>query len=301
MDVQAERPSDPGPVCAVVLARRGGLLERCLAALRDQARPPEHIVVVAEQAVDGTAAEDVDLVRVEESAGRPAAFRAGLERALRATPAAWIWMMDDETLPARGALEALLAPLADLGSLPRPALLASKVVWRDEELHPRDAPWPRWRKDRDVTVSAAAKGLLSVRATTYVSIVVARGALERSGMPDSRYPVAGDDIEFTARLLRREAGYLVPGSLVRHETADNLPAPRAGRSLYRHDVRSKVLMMRDGVWTDDEKLWLTYVLLREAVEHLRHNRFSPRSAAAVARGVIDGLVEPARRAGTVAE
>ena len=42
-----------------------------------------------------------------------------------------------------------------------------------------------------------------------------RDAVDRHGLPLKHYFIWSDDIEFTARILRREdAGYLVPGSVV---------------------------------------------------------------------------------------
>src|SRR5439155_803778 len=61
----------------------------------------------------------------------------------------------------------------------------------------------------DLAVAAVRLRLLAIRAARPGSLLVHRGAIERWGPP----PGGGDDLVWTARLLRGRWGVLVPGSV----------------------------------------------------------------------------------------
>jgi len=284
----------------VVTHDRRALLRECLAALRAQTRPLDGVLVVDNASTDGTpamlAAEfpDVEVLCLPVNEGSAGGFHAGLDHAL-AGPGDSFWVMDDDTIPEPAALAELLAPLADLGGLPAPAVMASRVLWTDGSLHPMNEPWPRWG-DKTLEVGAAERGLVAIRATSYVSILVARGALERSGLPRTAFFIWGDDIEFTARLLRDEVGYLAPRSTVHHKTAHPHPSHRSTGPRYYYDVRNKVYMVRGDVWRTTERFWLAVLSLKQIRAHLAFNGYSRASIATVARGLRDGLLRPGRGA-----
>ena len=303
-------------VGAVIVTRdREALLRECLAAVRGQTRPPDEILVVDNASSDGTAAylkrggtvptsnaeglshlkhggtvptshaeglSPLGVLRLERNDGSAGGFAAGLERAL-AGDCDRFWLLDDDTIPEPGALEALLAGPEDA------ALLCSRVVWTDGRPHPMNAPWPRWTRPESA-LAAIERGLLEVRAATYVSILVSRDAVERHGLPSVPYFIWGDDIEFTARLLRDETGFYVPSSVAVHKTALPYAASRSTSDRYAIDVRNKLWMLRAGdVWTRDERPWWFLLTIKAALEYVRFNRWSPRSVATVLRGVRDGL------------
>lgn len=274
-------------VGAVIVTRdRLALLRECLAAVLEQTRAPEAVVVVDNASSDGTAeflaGQPVRVVRLERNDGSAGGFHAGLAEALSHTACDRFWLLDDDTIPEPGALHALL-------DAPPAALLCSHVVWTDGTLHPMNQPWPRWTRPASA-LAAIEQGLLEVRAATYVSILVDRAALERRGLPRVPYFIWGDDVEFTARLLREETGFYVPGSVVVHKTATPYAASRSDSPRYAIDVRNKLWMLRGGdVWERSEKLWWALLTVRNALEYIRFNRWSPRSVAVVLRGLRDGL------------
>jgi GT2 family glycosyltransferase len=100
---------------AAVIPTRNRLdgLQAAVDALRSQTRRPDTILVVDNGSDDGTPAwlaaqDDVVAQPLTGNGGAPGAFQAGIDAALTAGHE-WIWLIDDDCIPDRGALEALLA------------------------------------------------------------------------------------------------------------------------------------------------------------------------------------------------
>ena len=143
-----------GPLSAVIVTyNRSEMLRRCLAALGEQTRPPDRILVVDNASTDGTASmlerehPTVEVLRLTVNEGGAGGFHEGIRRAYE-SGMEWLWLMDDDTIPTPSALEELLAAAERLDGT-APALLASRVIWRDGSLHPMNSPiFERRRMDR---------------------------------------------------------------------------------------------------------------------------------------------------------
>ncbi len=279
----------------VVTYNRKELLRQCLAALEAQTRAPDRIVVVDNASTDGTP----DLVRAEfprlelrelpENVGGAGGFHAGLVEA-HAAGAEWMWLMDDDSIPAPTALAELLDARADVpDGAPAPLLLASKVVWSDGRMHPMNAPgYERNRVQR--IVDGCEHGLMPLRCCTFVSLLVHREAIDRFGLPHAHFFIWSDDIEYTARILRRvDAGYLVPASVVEHRTKEPYTAVSTTGTRFYFHIRNHVYMLRGSAWDWREKLTLVYVMLSSTWMYLRFNRWHPRNVAVVLRALRDGV------------
>jgi len=295
-----ERGPTPHSVVAVVVTRnRRDLLEECLEAVLAQTEPPERVVVVDNVSTDGTPDmvrerfPDVDLELLERNDGAAGGFHEGI-RAGMETGGQWLWLMDDDTIPAPDALEQLLRPLGDLGDLPAPSLLASKVVWTDGTLHPKNLPWARLDESSIETfVSAADRRLVALRVASWVSILVSRRAVEEHGLPLKHYFIWGEDGEWTARLLKHGAGYMVPASVVHHKTPQKVSVHREGSDQYYYEVRNKLFQLRGDSWFGREKVHLSLSMAMGAGQYLVRERFAPRALALLLRAVRDGLRRPA--------
>lgn len=291
--------ADPETVCAVVVTRdRRELLHECLTALQGQTRAVDRILVVDNVSSDGTAemlpAEfpDVTVVRLETNEGGAGGFHEGVRRAYDEAYD-WLWLMDDDTVPTPTALERLLEGRDTAVSLgEHPVALASKVVWTDGRLHPMNKPRPAVRR-MDGLVEAASHGLVLVRSASFVSLLVHRRAVERFGLPIKRFFIWTDDVEFTARILRWESGYLVPESVVHHKTATAHTTAEGSRERFFYYVRNSLYMTRGPAWETQEKLRILWVLAIQIRRYLRHNRWHPRAALVVARGLVHGVATPA--------
>jgi hypothetical protein len=165
----------------------------------------------------------------------------------------WLWIVEGDTRPEPGALAALLEIAVGCDGLPQPALLAGKIVGRDGRLDPGSAPWPPLH-DRGGAMTAAEHRLAAVRLARWGSLLVSTAALERHGPPRADLGRGGDDLEWTARLLRGAPGYLVPRSVAVR------PEPRRARP--RQALGVARMLTGDGL-DRQERLWFLYASLLE--------------------------------------
>ncbi len=284
---------DPSVWAVVVTHNRLSLLRECLGALAGQVRRPDEILVVDNASTDGTSlavAEEFPWVRLrslEHNGGGAGGFHEGLRTAHEAG-ADWIWIMDDDTIARPAALAQLLQARERLPAGDPPALLASRAVWDDGHLHPMNAPGFE-RDDVAAVIRGCERGLMPLRTATFVSLMVHRSAITRHGLPFKHYFIWSDDIEYTARILRHEPGYLVPTSVVHHKTRAPYTATSTSGGRFYYHVRNTLFMIRGSAWNRREKLTLVWVILSTSRAYLRHNRWSSGSVRVVGRGLRDGL------------
>ena len=205
----------------VVTHNRAHYLEKCIPLLEAQTRPVDQILVVDNASTDATAevlagfGDRVSVLTLEENVGGAGGFYRGMREAYE-RGFDWLWLMDDDTAPTETALERLLEANASANGRP-PAIVASKVLWRDGSLHPMNRPWAKVT-DRGGVLAAAERNLMAMRAASFVSCLVHRRAIDAYGYPEPGYFIWNDDLEYTARVLRHETGYWVPSSVVYHDT-----------------------------------------------------------------------------------
>jgi GT2 family glycosyltransferase len=240
----------PAVAAVVVTYNRRQLLLESLAARRAQTRPAGPGSVVDNASTDESAAAvrerfpDVRLERLARNTGGAGGFAFGMALAL-ASDADLIWLMDDDTVPATGALAALL-DARDRHPGGPPALIASRVVWTDGRPHPMNTPRVKPFAGQAERRAAAAAGCQPIRSASFVSVLVDARLAARRGLPQADYFLWNDDFEFTTRLLRGQAGLLCPASVVVHKTAafggtDADPGPR-----FFYEVRNKIWTLRTG-------------------------------------------------------
>jgi rhamnopyranosyl-N-acetylglucosaminyl-diphospho-decaprenol beta-1,3/1,4-galactofuranosyltransferase len=289
---QADEELAPGRVCAVVVTRdRRDLLRRCLLALQQERRPPDGILVVDNASSDGSAEmvsgefPGAELLRLEENVGGAGGFHRGAARAY-ASGYDWLWLLDDDTLPTGNSLGALLAGAARApGGVP--LLLTSQVRWKDERLHPMNYPVPRWRWRRELA-AGVADGLLLIRYATFVSVAVHRAAIDRFGLPLEHFFLWGDDVEFTARVLRDNPGYLVPESIVYHWTPSPHPAATPTTDRFYYHARNSLLILRGSSLRSIERVDYARYYLRTLAQYIRVNRADARRWRLLLRALRDG-------------
>jgi rhamnopyranosyl-N-acetylglucosaminyl-diphospho-decaprenol beta-1,3/1,4-galactofuranosyltransferase len=193
--------------------------------------------------------------------------------------------MDDDTIPTPGALDALLQ--AAVTAPTPPALLSSKALWTDGRLHPMNYQGFE-RSDVSAVLAGAKARLMPLRTATFVSLLVNRRAIDRFGLPLRRYFLWSDDIEYTARILRQAPGYLVPRSVVVHKTGRPYTAISTSGDRFYFHVRNTLYMLRGTAWAPREKPSLVFSLVMSIIAYARFNRFAPRIAPIILRGLRDG-------------
>lgn len=281
-------------VCAIVVTfNRLDMLRECLTALQNQTIAPDRILVVNNASTDGTAAvvteefPDVELLTLPVNSGGAGGFHEGMRWAY-AEGYAWHWLMDDDTIPTPTALEALLGAPAQLADMPEPMILASKAVWTDDSMHPMNRPGIR-SVDMDSFMAAVQQGFVTLRTATFVSLLVRREAVERYGLPHKHYFIWSDDIEFTARVLREEPGYFVPGSVVHHKTKNPYTAVDAGDRFY-FAVRNAIYLLRGDSFAPKERILHGVIVMEQIRAYLVRGGFRIRPLLTVLRGVRDGIL-----------
>lgn len=238
----------PERVAAVVVAfNRRELLLEVLDGLADQTVAPYRVIVVDNASTDGSAdAARGHRVRPEVSVlprntGGAGGFAVGAALAVMDPECRWLWLMDDDTVPTQSALAELVrAATGDDGVV----LAGSRVVWTDGRDHPMNTPRRKPWVGRSELEAARARGVVPVRSSSFVSMLVRASRVRTLGLPIADYFIWNDDFEFSTRMLRGARGVFAPASVVVHKTAklgstDVDPGPR-----FYYEVRNKLWMLR---------------------------------------------------------
>jgi rhamnopyranosyl-N-acetylglucosaminyl-diphospho-decaprenol beta-1,3/1,4-galactofuranosyltransferase len=287
-------PASPqSRVVAVVVAwNRRDLLAEVLEALARQAAGLARIVVVDNASTDDSAdvaraaGPLVDLVRLDRNTGGAGGFAAGLAVALERHRPYWVWLMDDDTVPTESALAELLAAVTGTDAV----VAGSRVVWTDGSDHPMNTPREKPFVSRAERQAAAERGLLAVRSSSFVSMLVRADVVRAEGLPLTDYFIWNDDFEYSTRLLRGRRGVFVPGSIVVHKTkalasTDLDPGPR-----FYYEVRNKLWMqLASRSLNPGEKLLYGASTLRRWLRTFLRSSDRAVLRDGLARGLADGL------------
>ena len=292
VDPAVPDPGVPRVVAVVVSYNRRDLLIEGLNAIYSQSRRPDAVIVVDNASTDGSAAAarshfpEARVVELAMNYGGAGGFAYGMALAL-AQGAGLIWVMDDDTVPEPGALEAMLGARASYQGTP-PVLLASRVVWTDGRDHPMNSPRPKPLARQAERTIAAAAGCTPIRSASFVSVLVDAQECRRRGLPRADFFLWNDDFEFTTRLLRGQVGLLCPASVVVHKTrafgsTDVDPGER-----FFFEVRNKIWTFRSGSLAPVEKVLYGVSTLRRWV--LTYTKSADRGAlrSAFGRGIAAG-------------
>jgi rhamnopyranosyl-N-acetylglucosaminyl-diphospho-decaprenol beta-1,3/1,4-galactofuranosyltransferase len=285
-------------VAVVVTWNRCALLMESLAAVLAQSPPPHRVVVVDNASTDGTPQvvrerfPEVDLLVAAANSGGAGGFTRGIARALEEHGPDLLWLLDDDTVPLPGALGALVTaydsyPGGPDGRSPRPALVASRVVWTDGRAHPMNTPRAKPLARAQERRRAAVVGCVPVRSASFVSVLCEAAAVRERGLPIADYFLWNDDFEFTTRLLRGRAGLLCPASTVEHRTGSFGSTDVDPGERFFYEVRNKtwVFTRSSGLSPGEKALYGLSTLARWA----RTFRGSS-DRATLRRGLRRGLV-----------
>jgi rhamnopyranosyl-N-acetylglucosaminyl-diphospho-decaprenol beta-1,3/1,4-galactofuranosyltransferase len=183
-------------VCAVVVTfNRKTLLRICLDSLFAQTRPIDRILVVDNASTDGTDTvlrddfPNLEVLRLPENSGGSGGFHAGMAWAVE-KEFDWVWVMDDDVRMRPEALETMLSyeAIADMIQ-PRKAINGSVLIW--------EAIWDAnacstIAYDREASFDNG-RDWTSVSYGCFEGALIRRALIERTGLPDARFFVMGDD------------------------------------------------------------------------------------------------------------
>jgi rhamnopyranosyl-N-acetylglucosaminyl-diphospho-decaprenol beta-1,3/1,4-galactofuranosyltransferase len=217
----------PTTIASIVVTRdRLELLKKCVAALRTQTRRPDEILIVDNESSDGSSEwlakqDDLTVIR-QANLGSSGGQWRGIKQAYESGHD-WFWCMDDDTIAEPDALETMLD--TQEAQKPDTGLLCSYVRWRDGTPHAMNIPtinngydvYPLW-----ADLEYRKKGVIPVLSCSFVSVLIARPAVESIGLPLKEMFIWMDDVEFTGRITKKFKGYQMLQSVALHDTPKNL-------------------------------------------------------------------------------
>ena len=232
---------------AVVTYNRKELLAECVGALLEQTYPVD-ILIIDNASTDGTRQEleelicqgKVQYINTGANLGGAGGFHVAVKEAV-SRKYDYIWLMDDDTIPEKDALSALVQALKDTkGNF---GFLSSKAVWKDGTVCRMNE-----QKFLDSEVINGKK-FTKCRQATFVSLFLPSRVVLQIGLPIKEFFIWGDDVEYTRRISEKYVCYYVPESVVLRKTANNEGSNIATDDVsrmdrYRYAYRNEVYIAR---------------------------------------------------------
>lgn len=215
----------------IVTFNRLELLKQCIEAVKNQALKTDEIIVVNNQSTDGTgdwlAKQEGITVITQPNIG----CSGGVYTAIKyAYPKGydWFWIMDDDTIPNSNSLSKLYQNIEDAKKLGAENIgfIGSKVIWKDGTPHLMNLPHLATMDSQGLPFNQLDQvGLYGISASSFVSLMLSREAVQKVGLPIKEFYIWGDDTEYTRRITRSGfGGYYSSSSVVLHNTGVNYSA-----------------------------------------------------------------------------
>lgn len=214
-------------ICAIVVTyNRKELLYENIESLLNQTYKLNKIIIIDNNSNDGTEKylretgvlqkEVIKYIKLPENVGGAGGFNKGLEFA-RAEEYDWVWVMDDDTIPTKNALQQLL--MANETIEGEVSFLCSKVIGpKNEEMNLPNISQRIGENGYKIWMKYLNKSIVEVESATFVSVLIKYDAIKKVGLPWAQFFIWGDDIEYTLRLSKYYApGFVVGNSIVVHK------------------------------------------------------------------------------------
>lgn len=213
-------------IAVVVTYNRLEMLRLCLGALAEQTYPCD-VLVVNNASTDDTDAWTTEYVKsaanlhyidTGKNIGGAGGFNMGIRWAVE-NGYEYVWVMDDDCIPACDALEKLMQ--ADRTIAGDYGYLSSVVLWTDGT----ECKMNRQKIKKSYYEKAhyLKDNLIQVEQSTFVSLLFPAKTVRKVGLPIKEFFIWGDDIEYTRRITVRNniPSYMVGSSTVVHAMKDN--------------------------------------------------------------------------------
>ena len=226
----------------IVTYNRLNLLKEALISVLNQTYSVNHVIIVNNFSNDGTEeylneiAKDnstIIPINMSKNIGGAGGFYTGVKEFVK-NGDQYVWLMDDDTIPAVNALEELLtaANTVDYNF----GYLCSNVRWIDGAPALMNIPNPSSKWTKFVT-----DGLVQLKTCSFVSMLVPRSNIIKIGLPIREFFIWGDDLEYSNRLSNLLPSYFVARSLITHKMTANISVnivddkpERIGRYYYNY-------------------------------------------------------------------
>lgn len=220
-------------IAVVVTYNRLDMLKECIENILAQTTPCD-ILLVDNASTDNTKEWALDYIsnhsdekskiiyeNTGANLGGAGGFNYGMRRGVE-MGYDFIWIMDDDAMPASTALEELFIAGDKVGGVKSCGYIGSIVLWTDgtECAMNRHAYARFYHRYFD----KLQYGILPVRSSTFVSLLFPKETIEKVGLPIKEYFIWGDDVEYTTRIVDKY----------------NIPSFVAGKSIVIHKMKSNV-------------------------------------------------------------
>lgn len=231
-------------VAVVVTYNRKELLKENIDALLKQSVHTFDIIIIDNASSDGTGKfvqsimkdNSIQYINTGKNIGGAGGFSFGIKRAVE-LGYEHIWIMDDDTIPSKQALENLLAVASKNNDY---GFLASTVLWTDGTWNQmnllRNKETNSWH---DFEKYKTIHEPILINRASFVSLLINANAVRTEGLPIKEFFIWSDDQEYTDRISKKYNCYYVSGSLVIHKTVSNVGANIA-TDLYERINRYKL-------------------------------------------------------------
>lgn len=272
----------------IVTHNRLNLLQKTIAAVRQQTLPPEAVFVVDNGSTDGSAKwldEQPDLAVQHQdnrgsAGGQLAGIKAAFERGFD-----WIWCMDDDVTPKPTALaEAISFVAASSESIA--AVGCGRIDSNTGTFvtgEPIACHFDRFRlRERNVYADRQlyeSGSPIRVRMLTFEGMLLNRSAVAAVGFPNPAFFLQLDDFEYSLRLNTFGALYVLPRSQLVRMSSSNLGAFDTQASfrsyLYfcrnstYYALRSPFLSLRERILSLMNPIKSIYYFFRDVLWHRR--------------------------------
>jgi len=182
-------------IAVVVTYNRLSLLKECIAALRNQTKQPDAILVINNGSTDTTSQwlqlqKDI-LFITQDNTGSGGGFETGIKWAYK-NDYSWIWCMDDDGYPKEDALEKILAPDMDRLFLRNCAVL-------DKENKKTFV----WKTKNFTSIDEVSGNIIEGIGHPFNGTMIHRNIVERVGVPKQNLFLWGDETEYYYRITRK--------------------------------------------------------------------------------------------------
>lgn len=219
--------ADGQVVALIPTYNRKELVCECLAACLAQSEPPDHIFLLDNGSTDGTkeilqAAGFLKDPRINYFSFRrnvgPAGALDQLIRLAWMSNCDWMWIMDDDVIPAKSALQELKAAFRENFVAPEKIGLMASVNVSGDDLA-NNVPEIEMRRPTGqdpIWGELLSRGLVRIRWSTFGSILIPRSTIAKFGSVNPVFWGSGLDIDFTLRVTQEAPIYLVGKSVAKH-------------------------------------------------------------------------------------
>lgn len=227
-------------VAAVITTyNRLDLLKENINALLNQKYCGLDVLVIDNASTDGTKEyvsaipdDRVKYFNTGKNFGGAGGFAFGVKQALE-LGYRFLWIMDDDSIPERSALQHLMNKVEDLNA--DFSFFASTVYWTDGSIFPMNLPELVNQTNTYIDL-IKNYNIIPIRTCSFVGCFVNAEVAKETALPIAEYFIYGDDVEYTARLAKMKPAYWVYNSTIVHKAPSkigsdvvNAPADRLDR------------------------------------------------------------------------